>query len=128
MSLVPWLYSIRAVSAPQLRFSSCPPPSCSKLMRVHATVAGRHTRHGQLLPPECYLEEGIPLVRRCLACRVAHASSARIKTPPCMPQAAPRPPLCTRTKTASCCLAAFACATVAVSLTSDIPARLPSPR
>jgi len=35
---------------------------CSKLMRVHAAVTGRHTRHGQLLPLEVYLEEGIPLV------------------------------------------------------------------
>lgn len=35
---------------------------CSKVMRVHAAVAGRHTRHGQLLPLEVYLEEGIPLV------------------------------------------------------------------
>lgn len=35
---------------------------CSKLMRVHAAVAGRHTRHGQLLPLEVYLEEGVPLV------------------------------------------------------------------
>ena len=34
----------------------------SKVMRVHAAVAGRHTRHGQLLPLEVYLEEGIPLV------------------------------------------------------------------
>ncbi|EFN57548.1 hypothetical protein CHLNCDRAFT_143179 [Chlorella variabilis] len=33
-----------------------------KMMRVHAAVAGRHTRHGQLLPLECYLEEGVPLV------------------------------------------------------------------
>ncbi|PRW59252.1 hypothetical protein C2E21_2426 [Chlorella sorokiniana] len=33
-----------------------------KVMRVHAAVAGRHTRHGQLLPLEVYLEEGIPLV------------------------------------------------------------------
>jgi hypothetical protein len=32
------------------------------LMRVHAAVAGRHTRHGQLLPLECYLEEGVALV------------------------------------------------------------------
>ena len=32
-------------------------------MRVHAAVAGRHSRHGQLLPLEVYLEEGIPLVR-----------------------------------------------------------------
>lgn len=38
------------------------PARCSKVMRVHAAVAGRHTRHGQLLPLEVYLEEGIPLV------------------------------------------------------------------
>lgn len=31
-------------------------------MRIHAAVAGRHTRHGQLLPLEVYLEEGLPLV------------------------------------------------------------------
>ena len=40
-------------------------PARSKLMRVHAAVAGRHTRHGQLLPLEVYLEEGIPLVGGC---------------------------------------------------------------
>lgn len=33
-----------------------------KLMRVHAAVAGCHSRHGQLLPLECYLEEGIAMV------------------------------------------------------------------
>ncbi|KAH7623329.1 hypothetical protein Ndes2526B_g01755 [Nannochloris sp. 'desiccata'] len=32
------------------------------MMRVHAAVAGRHSRHGQLLPLECYLEEGITMV------------------------------------------------------------------
>jgi hypothetical protein len=31
-------------------------------MRVHAAVVGRHTRHGQLLPLEVYLEEGVALV------------------------------------------------------------------
>lgn len=41
----------------------CPTsPLRSKVIRVHAAVAGRHTRHGQLLPLEVYLEEGIPLV------------------------------------------------------------------
>ena len=34
---------------------------------MHAAVAGRHTRHGQLLPLECYLEEGIPLVSMIIA-------------------------------------------------------------
>lgn len=34
----------------------------SKLMRIHAAVAGRHARHGQLLPLEVYLDEGLPLV------------------------------------------------------------------
>lgn len=31
-------------------------------MRIHAAVAGIHLRHGQLLPLECYLEEGVQLV------------------------------------------------------------------
>ncbi len=30
--------------------------------RLHAAVTGTHNRHGQLLPLEAYLEEGIPLV------------------------------------------------------------------
>ncbi|KAK9828825.1 hypothetical protein WJX72_002275 [[Myrmecia] bisecta] len=33
-----------------------------KMERVHAAVTGQHVRHGQLLPLEMYLEEGIPLV------------------------------------------------------------------
>lgn len=32
------------------------------VMRIHAAIAGRHSRHGQLLPLECYLEEGVTLV------------------------------------------------------------------
>jgi hypothetical protein len=32
------------------------------MMRVHAAVTGRHSRHGQLLPLECYLEEGITMI------------------------------------------------------------------
>ena len=35
---------------------------CRKMERVHAAVTGEHRRHGQLLPLEAYLEEGIPLV------------------------------------------------------------------
>ncbi|KAK9831777.1 hypothetical protein WJX74_008932 [Apatococcus lobatus] len=33
-----------------------------KMERVHAAATGGHRRHGQLLPLEAYLEEGIPLV------------------------------------------------------------------
>ncbi len=43
----------------------------SKLMRIHAAVAGRHARHGQLLPLEVYLEEGLPLVGLFLPSRSA---------------------------------------------------------
>lgn len=32
------------------------------LMRVHAAVIGAHTRHGQLLPLEVYLEAEVDLV------------------------------------------------------------------
>jgi hypothetical protein len=32
------------------------------LMRVHAAATGYHSRHGQLLPLECYLEAGVRLV------------------------------------------------------------------
>lgn len=67
-----------------------PPPLDSKLMRIHAVVAGRHTRHGQLLPLEVYLEEGLPLVgavrrglarcaaRPCRRCRHAHLPSSAL--------------------------------------------------
>jgi hypothetical protein len=33
-----------------------------RLMRIHAAATGAHTRHGQLLPLECYLEGGVDLV------------------------------------------------------------------
>ena len=60
-------------------------------MRVHAAVAGRHTRHGQLLPLEVYLEEGVPLVRsderragqgRCRGAPAGACCACSLRPPP----------------------------------------------